>query len=149
MSVLLNLFRSWQRAILLGSLCCNVLLATYIGVQWLRVEHSLVETFGPARLIARVAERLPSQDASILRQLYKSKEAELVAAQLEYVSSLGTPARLLTEQAIDPEALRLAIRETRKKRLRLGDLITETFLDAIVQMSPDGRRQLVSGIPKP
>jgi uncharacterized membrane protein len=149
MSFKLRAFRSWRELLLLGSLCCNVLLATYIGIQWLRVENSLVEALGPARLIARVAERLPKQDGEILWQVYRSKEPEFSAAQSDYVRGLGEPVRLLTAETVDPEALRTAVTESRKVRLRVGDLIMETFVDAAVRMSPDGRRRLVSGIPRP
>ncbi|HEY6254688.1 MAG TPA: periplasmic heavy metal sensor [Xanthobacteraceae bacterium] len=147
MSGLLS-FRSWREPLLLGSLCCNVLLATYIGIQWLKADNFLVEALGPARLIARVADRLPKQDAEILWQVYRSKAPEFSTAEADYVRGLGRPVDLLTAETVDTEALRTAVMESRKNRLRVGDLIVETFVDAAVQMSADGRRQLVSGIPR-
>jgi uncharacterized membrane protein len=139
----LRSFGSWRELLLLGSICCNVVLATYVAVQWLRAEQPLVETLAPSRLVERVAERLPKPDAEILWRVYHSKEAELSAAQADYLRILLKPIDLLTAENFDGGNFRNAVMESREKRLRVGDLVVETLIEAITQISPEGRRQLV------
>jgi hypothetical protein len=71
------------------------------------------------------------------------KEAELSAAQADYLRILLKPIDLLTAENLDGSNFRNAVMESREKRLRVGDLVVETLIEAITQISPEGRRQLV------
>jgi hypothetical protein len=46
----------------------------------------------------------------------------------------------------DTVALRSAVMDARDKRIRIGDLAIATFLEALPQMSAEGRRGLTAGI---
>ena len=133
------------RWILLASLCCNIVLATYISVQWLRPGWNPAGTGVPLRMIERVAERLPKDDADILWRIYRGKEAEIAPMQAEYTRALLKTMRLVAQPELDRAALRLAVKDARDKRLKIGDTVIETFVEMLEQISPKGRRQLVGG----
>ena len=76
------------RWFLLASLCVNIALATYVSVQWLRPGWTPAGAGMPLRMIERVAERLPKDDADILWRIYRGKEAEVLPMQAEYTRSL-------------------------------------------------------------
>lgn len=136
---------SVTRWLLLASLCCNVVLATYVSVQWLRPGWTPAGAGVPSRMIERVAERLPREDADILRRIYRGKEAELHPIQAEYTHALLRTMRLVAQPELDKNALRLAVRDARDKRLKIGDVVIDTFVEALEQISTKGRRQLVGG----
>jgi len=133
------------RWLLLASLCCNVVLATYVSVQWLRPGWNPAGAGVPLRMIERVAERLPKDDADILWRIYRGKEAEIAPMQAEYTRALLKTMRLVAQPELDRAALRLAVKDARDKRLKIGDTVIETFVEMLEQISPKGRRQLVGG----
>jgi len=137
--------KPWRNGLLLVSLCLNAVLVGYLASLWLRPQQPLQEASVP-RVIERVAARLPSADADILWRIYRSKQNEFAAARSDYVQALVRPIRLIGEEPLDAEALRKALVDSRDKRLRIGDLVIETFLEALSQMSTDGRRRLVGRI---
>jgi hypothetical protein len=132
---------SWWKLLLLVSLCCNVALASYVGVQWLRAGRPLVEMVTPAGIVERLALRLPNSDAEILWGIYHGKEKEISAAQAEYLHTLVESFNLLTATDFDESRYRKAALESRDRRLKLGDLVAETLVEAITQMSPEGTSQ--------
>lgn len=133
------------RWLLFASLCCNVVLATYVSVQWLRPGWTSAGAGIPLRMIERFAERLPREDADILWRIYGTKEAELQPMQAEYARSLRKTMHLIAQPELDKDALRSAVKDTRDKRLKIGDTAIETFVETLEQISPKGRRQLVGG----
>jgi uncharacterized membrane protein len=135
-----------RNALLLGSLCLNVLLVTFIATRWLGAARLPVFATPPPQLMELVARRLPAADADILRRVYKSREAQFAAGQSEYAQLLLAAGKVLSEPQVDAAALRAAVTEARNKRVRIGDLAIETLLEAVPQMSVDGRRGLIAGI---
>jgi uncharacterized membrane protein len=136
---------SVTRGLLLASLCCNVVLVTYVSVQWLRPGWTPTAAGMPPRMIERVAERLPREDADILWRIYRSKEAKLQPIQAEYTQALLRTMRLVAQPELDKDALRMAVKDARDKRLKIGDFMIETFVEALERISTKGRRQLVGG----
>jgi uncharacterized membrane protein len=142
----------WREVLLMASLCLNVALATYVGVQWLAPPPppGVGAGFGtgpgllPRRLIARAADRLPKADADLLWRAYHAKERDVVAAQTDFLLALGRAARAIAAPDPDAAALREAMIDARDKRRRVGELVVDTFLEALPQMSAQGRRDLVS-----
>ena len=133
------------RWLLLASLCCNVVLATYVSVQWFRPGWTPAGAGVPLRMIERVAERLPKDDADTLWRIYRGKEAELQPMQADYTRALLKTMELVAQPELDREALRLAVKDARDKRLKIGDVVVGTFVEMLEQISPKGRRQLVGG----
>jgi uncharacterized membrane protein len=135
---------TWHGArwLLLASLCVNVVLATYVSVQWLRPGRPLAAAT-PLRMVERVAARLPKDDADILWRIYRSKEPGIRPLQLEYVRALRRTVQVIGQPELDKDALRAAVKDARDQRLKIGDAVIDTFLEMVEQISPKGRRQLV------
>lgn len=138
-------FRHATRWLLLVSLCVNVALATYVGVQWFQPAWTPAGAGMPLRMVERVASRLPADDADILWRIYRGKEPEIQLLQADYIRSLLATMRLAGQTELDRETLRAAVKESRDKRLKIGDAAIETFVTMLEQISPKGRRQLVGG----
>ena len=140
---------SWDRArggLLLASLCLNVLLGAFIVTRWVEGVRNPMVTAAPQQLVELLARRLPRADADILRRVYRGKEQQFAAGQADYQTSLAAAGRLLSEPQLDKAALRSTMTEARDKRIRIGDLAIATFLEALPQMSVEGRRGLVASI---
>jgi replicative DNA helicase len=88
---------------------------------------------------------LPQDDADILWRVYHSKEPEILPLQMEYTRLLIKTMRLTAQPELDKDALRAAAMEAREKRVKIGDVVIDTFLEMLEQISPKGRRQLVGG----
>jgi uncharacterized membrane protein len=134
-----------MRVLVLVSLCLNVAMGTFIATRWMEA-HPSEAVSGSPRLVERAIQRLPTPDAEILRAVYRSKEAEFTASQRAYALALVAAARVLAQRDLDTAALRTAIEDARNKRVKIGDLAIDTFLEAVPQMSLDGRRALISNM---
>ncbi|RJF77160.1 periplasmic heavy metal sensor [Rhodopseudomonas palustris] len=134
------------RLLLLASLCLNVALGAYVGAQWLQPEWAPNSAGTPIRLIERVATRLPSDDAEILRRNFQARQPQLQPLQAAYMAALMKTLRLTGQAELDKPALQAAIKDAREKRIRIGDEVIDTFVETLEQISPKGRRQLVGGM---
>jgi uncharacterized membrane protein len=133
------------RMLVLASICLNVVLFTYIGVHWFASSGPGLGAAMPQRMIERVAERLPKEDADLLWGIYRSKEAELLPLQTEFRRALLNAMQLAAQTDLDKPALEAAIRDARDKRLKMGDVVVAMFTEMLERISPKGRRQLVGG----
>lgn len=133
------------RALVLVSLCINVVLFTYVSVQWLRPGSFLPGVGLPLRMIERVAERLPAEDAEILWSIYRAKEAELAPLQAEYRLALVKAMKTAAQTNLDKVELEAAVKDARDKRVKIGDVVVATFVEMLERISAKGRRQLVGG----
>lgn len=144
----MKFWREWStpwRALMLLSLCVNVVLFTYVSVQWLRPGGFRPGAGVPLRMIERVAERLPAEDAEILWTIYRDKEAELLPLQSEYRLALVKAMKTAAQANLDKAELEAAVKDARDKRVKIGDLVVATFVEMLERISPKGRRQLVGG----
>lgn len=141
--------RAPQSILLVVSLCLNVLMASYIAKQWVEAWSPRMATGSPPRLVRMVAGRLPSADAGTLWRVYGAKESALHSAQADYEQSLRRAVRLLAQPNLDVAALRGAVLEARDKRIKVGDIVIDMFLETFPQISPQGRQDLVGGLGNP
>ena len=131
------MMRRWiaspRALLLLGSLCLNVLMGSYIAKQWIEAwsPPTALRLAAPPRLIQFVAGRLPPADAEKLWRIYRTKEHELRAVQGDYERSARGAVRLMAQDEVDVPALRSAVMAARDKRIRVGDIVIKTFLEAI------------------
>lgn len=133
------------RAVLLVSLCLNVVMATYVSLQWVGASGAVPVAVMPLRMIDRVAERLPKKDADTLWAIYRSKEVELLPLQTDYRRALMKALQVAAQPRLDNKALEAAVGDARDKRIKIGDAVIATFTEMLEQISPEGRRQLVGG----
>ncbi|MGP9813413.1 periplasmic heavy metal sensor [Rhodopseudomonas sp. NSM] len=133
------------RLLLLVSLCLNVALGAYVGVQWSQPEWRPASAGMPQRIMERVASRLPEPDAEILRRNFEARQTELRPLQQQYTAALLKTLRLIRQADLDKPALRAAIDDARNKRIAIGHVVADTFVETLEQVSEKGRRQLVGG----
>jgi uncharacterized membrane protein len=138
-----NALRSPRSLLLVVSLCLNVLMGSYIAKQWAEAWSPRIAISSPPRLIRMVAGRLPSADAGTLWRVYGTKEQALRSAQADYEQALRNAVRLLAQPNMDVAALRKAVMEARDKRIKMGDIVIDMFLETFPQLSPQGRQELV------
>ncbi len=138
---------SRQRALgglLLASLCLNVLLGAFVATRWLEGLRAPLVAASPPQLMELFARRLPAADAEILRHTFRQRQAEFAAGQADYQAALAATAQLVARPQLDAADLRKAVGEARDRRIKLGDLAIEVFLEALPQMSIEGRRGLLA-----
>lgn len=148
----MHVFRGMSRigtAILLASLCLNVLLVAYIGTQWFDRWRMPIIVAAPTRLMEAIARRLPSDDADVLWRVYRTREAEVTAAQSDYRAAMTAAGELLAAEPLNMDAVREAIVKARTERIELGDLSIAVVIEALPQISPEGRKKLVSRLRRP
>jgi uncharacterized membrane protein len=85
---------------------------------------------------------LPKQDADIVWRVYRAKEQEIRAASAARQHTLAGVLSALSQPTPDPTTLRAAFKEATDARGRREDLLVGMVIDALLQISPDGRRQL-------
>jgi uncharacterized membrane protein len=139
--------------VLLGSVSLNVALASYIAIQALSGSaRPMVRTMpeevtgAPDKQIAKFAARLPSRDADILWEIYRTKKPQILDADAAAESARRQVLSVLMQYDLDTNALRAAFKEAMDSRTRKARLLAETVIDALERISPDGRRQLTSEI---
>ncbi len=139
--------------VLLGSVSLNVALASYIAIQALSAStRPLVRIMpeepadAPDNQIAKFAARLPSRDADILWEVYRTKKPQILDAEAAAESARHRALSVLAQHEPDTSALRAAFKEAVDSRMHKAGLLAETVIDALERISPDGRRQLTSQI---
>jgi uncharacterized membrane protein len=135
--------RSPRAILLVASLCLNMLMGGYIAKQWVEASAPGLAMGSPPRLVRMMAGRLPSEDAGTLWRAYGVREPALRSAQADYEQALRRAVRLLAQPNMDSAALRTAVMEARDKRINMGDIVIDMFLETFPQLSPQGRRDLV------
>ena len=137
--------RAVLRILLFVSVCFNVFAAAYLATQHFGPGPVAISASqAPPALISRVAALLHEPDAAILWQAYGRREAEISAAQADYRTALLAAAAHMPQPQVDAAALRLAVKEARDRRLAVGDLTIEVFLEAFPKLSAKGRQDLLS-----
>jgi uncharacterized membrane protein len=136
--------RTFKAFFLALSLGLNVFFIAYFGTQVWGNSNFLAVTASPPALMSRVADRLPKADSDILWRSYRQAEERIRTAQRTYRVALATAAAQLVRQEIDKDAFAKAVGDAREKRLAVGDLTLEVFVDAFPKMSTEGRRQLLT-----
>ena len=131
------------RLVLIGSLCLNLALGGYVASQLLRQPERPFTAMPPPRVLSLLAGRLPEKDADVLREAYRNKREQIVAARAVFELSVSKVLGLLAEPELYVPALRAALEDARTKRMRQNDPLVEAFFQALEKMSYQTRRDLV------
>lgn len=128
------------------SVCLNLVLASYIATQWAERLRAPLAVAAPTRIMEMVSRRLPQADADILWRVYRNREEALSAAQADYRRALANAGGILVRPSLNGDALRAAVSDARNKRVAVGDLAIEVFIEALPQMSEQGRLGLLGAL---
>ena len=144
-----------RRGTLLRALLCSIIInvagASYIAVQALTLfswlgAHAEHEEGKPDEFIGKFAARLPSQDATVLWQMYHAKEQQILTAIDAAQSARSRALATLSRPDLDTSALQAAFHEATNSRMQAGELMIETIVETLQRISPEGRMQLVKQI---
>ena len=125
---------------LLLSVCLNIGFASYIAVQALGGESH--EHFRPEAAIAGFAAHLPSRDADILWRVYRVREPQIQAAEAAAQRAHIPVLSALAQRDLDTDVLRTTFKEALESGVRMHELLADTLIEAVAQMSPEGRQEI-------
>lgn len=125
-----------------ASVMINVFLASALFSQWLRGDDRPPRPPHPDKVVERLAGELSAADATLLRTAYARHRAE-VADGFELIGSFPERVRAaLAAEPFDPAALGAVFDANAQGHVKLTNALREATLDAVMAMSPEGRRTL-------
>ncbi len=142
------------RAILVGSIALNLFLLAIVGAQrWRAVQlqrmavpaSSFVEGLGiqdTEDSLQEFVKRLSPDDTAILEKATRARLIEILNARRDFAAAVQRTRAEIARDPVDPTALRAAIIEARQQRQRSGPVLEGILLEAVPQMTLEGRRAL-------
>jgi uncharacterized membrane protein len=89
--------------------------------------------------IRRFIDRLPKQDAALMREVLQKKRPQLAAARTNYRQALAQVNTLLAQDALDDAALQRALAQAGAARKAVINLRVEIYSEALPRLSKEGR----------
>lgn len=132
------------RLLALVSLGLNLFLGAMLVSAYLHQEPARGLPM-PDRLVERVAADLPAADAERLRRAFTAQRAPFAALDEEYRQATLRVRAAAAREPFDGEELRTRMDAARAVRRRIGDLIQETMLSLMPELSLSARERLVAG----
>lgn len=134
----------WRRIALPASIVLNLFLAAVIGGHLWHNRHAEPAVGGPfARALANAAARLPPQDAATFTAVMKRDAPHYAEAAQQLAAARQALVREIIAEPFDPAGLQQALAAWRTAQNRFLDDFSGSFLDAVGQLSPEGRRKLI------
>lgn len=138
--------RRWLRLLTLGSLGLNLFLAAMLAGSWWGQSQSPAPPLPmPERLVERVAPDLPPADAERLRAAFAGTRAGFAALDGEYREAAAAVRAAALREPVNVPELRARMEAARAVRRRMGDLIEDTVLGMMPDLSPPARERLSGG----
>lgn len=131
----------WLRLLALASLALNL----FLGAMLLSDRHHGGPPFDGSlseRFLARATRALPAADAQRMRDAFAARESRFAALQTGLETASRRVHALVGAERVDVGALRKAVEEARASRRLIGDLIEDTVLATLPDLSAEGRRRL-------
>lgn len=142
----------WRRLALPASLLLNLFLIAMIGGFLLHkpVPGSAASAAAAPiwRALATVQSSLSPQDARAFNTVIARDRPRASAAFLKLLAAREALARQVSAERYDPEATRQALAAWRTSWDGFILDFSDTLVDALAQVSPDGRRQLLQAAAK-
>lgn len=101
----------------------------------------------PERMIEEMAATLPAADAKILRDSFAAHSTTLGMRPKNRDDVVQRIRAVLRDDPFDPQALALILKNGRKARNQIDDVIDSTLVEATAKMSPQGRHKLAEWHP--
>lgn len=126
------------KAVLVASLTANA------GMAWilLKPQPARMAQVAPLGTLRAVAERLPPQDAAVLKSAIEKRAGVLRNTQQAYQADVARVLDELAREPLDVQATRTAIERARSQRSIAADVLIEAVLEALPAMSPEARAAL-------
>jgi uncharacterized membrane protein len=123
--------------LLLASLVLNVFFVSAIATHWF-IRPAVQEVVD--RPLARLIDRLPREDARVVREAHRSHRVQMAKAQSEFDAALAAAGRVVVREPFDPVAVNQALDEVRKKRQAITDARVQLYMQVIPRLSKQGRQ---------
>jgi uncharacterized membrane protein len=140
------------RLILAGSIAFNLFAAAFITAQRVRSEMAgrvlpaIIAQTPAGRVAERIFERLAgglsAHDADIVHQAILAHRPELAATQQDFINAVGGLQTVLQAEKLDTQKLQPAIEKARLARQEIGPVVEAIMMQALPQISPQGRQSL-------
>ncbi len=135
----------WRRIALPVSIVLNLFLIAMIGGHVLRLRSYELNTGTLwARALARAEARLPRKDAAAFSAVIRRDAPNYAEAQQRIVEARQELRRRIAAEPFDQQAVREALATWRAAWNAFFDRFGNTLVDAVAQVSPEGRRKLVA-----
>jgi uncharacterized membrane protein len=134
----------WRTPTLLVSILLNLFLLAVIGGHLLHVRRLEAERVPMAQSLARIEAELPRRDADALAGSLK-RDAPLYADQARQLRAARQAFdQAMTAEPFDRERAIQALRAWRAAWTGFMDAFQSPLIDALGQVSPEGRRRLAA-----
>ncbi len=141
-----------RRGLLLWSLALNVFLICGLGAFLLSsvfLASAHLGTGGPARQFEILADRLPADDAGLLREEFGKRAAAIDEAHTAAHRTRDKVRLALAAEPYNAAAAREALSESEAAHIQLYRLLQDVILTAAERMTPAGRSKLGEWQPGP
>ncbi|RCI80121.1 hypothetical protein DNK03_00570 [Brucella anthropi] len=137
--------RKWLRIALPVSLVLNMFLLAFLGGQVLRATPEVPRGDDPLTRILAVADAtLPASDAKSFRQTLLKEEPRYAQAVRRVTQARQEMLKQLSADPYDPVATLAALNATQSAWTEFMDAVGGPLVDAIGEISPEGRRRVVA-----
>lgn len=135
--------RRWALVAIGFSVALNIFLVGFLLAQlWsIRPQH-VADELAPREVLRQLAGELPAGDARHLRYAFAERLPQLAALRRDVRAATERVRDDIGAVPFDAEKLRADLDASRAARDKLRPLIEQALLEALPQMSEDGRRIL-------
>lgn len=135
--------RRWALLAIGFSVALNIFLVGFVLAQlWSGHAHSPPEALAPREILRQLAEQLRPADAEHLRRAFASRLPDLVRVRREARAANEQVRADIGAVPFDAEKLRANFEATRAAREKVRLLIEQALLEALPQISEEGRKTL-------
>ena len=137
---------NWLAIGFMISLALNLVFGGFFLARMVPTDEPQVVRTASERAFARIERLLPEDDALILRGIFNNHAVQFQDLQDEFLEALGAVSAALDSDQFDSGRLAEAMAEARAKRSSFGDLVIQTFVEAMEGVSPEGRRMVAASL---
>ncbi len=131
------------------SLLLNLFLVAVIAGYLLRTHVHGTRAAAPLpRMLANADARLSSRDAAAFRQVLQRNESRYAQAERDLREARRTLRRQIAAEPYDPVAVRRDLAAWQSAWNRVMEGFSEPLVEALGQVSAEGRRKLVADRPR-
>lgn len=123
--------------LLVLSLAVNIFFLSALAVRFVPQLSQTEAVADPS--IRRFMDRLPAQDAALMREVLQKKRSQLAAARANYRQALAQVNTLLAQDALDNAALQSALTQAALARQAVINVRVEIYSEALPRLSKEGR----------
>lgn len=134
----------WRRIVLPVSLILNLFLMALIGGHVWRARSDDMRSEPLVRALARAEASLPPKDAAAFGAVIRREELHFAEAQKQLAAARQNVRRQVTAEHFDQAAVRRALVTWQAAWNDFFDDFSGTLVDALAQVSPEGRRKLIA-----